>query len=317
MEQRIETMNTQSETVDPAIRERVLETLHTLGEDIISYEGPHAGPTIFIVGGTHGNEILGVLLLGLLQRNLENGQLPLKAGKIKLALGNPKAIEVNERVAKGGDDLNRMFTPEVLNSEDNQGFEARRARNIAREIRNSDIVIDLHSTNRPSPAFVCAQDTDLHQSVFKWLPRKAVVFDPNRIVSGGGGSIDEIADDYGKVGICYESGQATDTKNLMPVFRALRGLMIENSMVEGELPEPPPIGADYTVVESIAYDPNNAFVFAEGKEQGFAPVTKGELIGHRGDEAVYSSVDGVILFPKRPEHQRMAGLVCYVASRRK
>lgn len=313
MENNNETINN-TEDIDREVRESVLETLRSFGEKTLAYEGEQAGPSLLIVGGTHGNEILGVMVAGLLRESLESGTMNLKAGTVRLTLGNTKAIEANERTAPGGHDLNRIFTPEVLGGVESRGWEGRRAQKISEAIQQSDIVIDLHSTNKPSPAFVCSSDTPEHQSVYKWLPRSAVVIDPERIVSGGGGSIDEAADDFGKVGICYESGQATDTRNLLPVFNAIRAILIEKGMIEGELPELPPSNGEYKVVGSIPYDKERPFVFAEGKDEGFTPVSKGEVIGLRGSEPVVSPIDGVILFPKKPEHQEKAGLVCYLAT---
>ncbi|MES2014266.1 MAG: succinylglutamate desuccinylase/aspartoacylase family protein [Patescibacteria group bacterium] len=297
-------------------RTRVLEALRNFGEKTLTYSGEKVGPSVLVIGGTHGNEILGVLVADLLREHFERGDLRLNTGEVRLLLGNTRAIEANERVAEGGVDLNRIFTPSILGGREERGWEGRRARNIAEAIRASDIVIDLHSTNRPAPAFVCAAETPEHSSVYKWLPRESVVFDPERIISGGGGSIDEAADDFGKIGICYESGQATDTRNVIPVFEAIRAILIDQGMVEGVLPEPPQAGSEYTAVSAIPYESGRPFVFAEGKDQGFAPVKEGELIGHQGGVPVYSALNGVILFPKKPEHQEMAGLVGYLAVKR-
>ncbi len=305
-----------SESGEPQIRERVLETLRTFGERTHTHHGKESGPSVLLVGGTHGNEILGVLMAGFIHEKLRSGNMALKAGTIRLALGNTRAIETNERTVPGGHDLNRIFTPDVLEGREERGWEGRRARRLAEDIQASDIVIDLHSTNKPSPAFVCSSGNPEHRKIYKWLPRKAVVLDPERVVSGGGGSIDEIADDFGKVGICYESGKATDASNLEPVFNAIQAILIEKGMIEGELPEPPISEGEYHVITSIPYVSGQQFEFAIGKDRGFAPVSEGELIGHRGGDPIYSPMDGVILFPKKSEHQESAGLVCYLAARR-
>ncbi|MES2135239.1 MAG: succinylglutamate desuccinylase/aspartoacylase family protein [Patescibacteria group bacterium] len=309
-------MSTAGEDREPEVRGRVLEALRTFGEKTLRYSGERRGPSILIVGGTHGNEVLGVLVADMMRQSLENGDLKLVSGEVQLTLGNTRAIEADQRTASGGIDLNRIFTPSVLSGREDKGWEGSRAQKITEAIRSSDIVIDLHSTNRPSPAFVCALGDEEHSSVYKWLPRESVVLDPERIVSGGGGSIDEVADDFGKVGICYESGQATDMRNTIPVFEAIRAILIERGMVEGVLPELPPSGSEYRVVTSVPYDANRPFIFAEGKDQGFAPIAKGEIIGYQGNIPVHSSVNGIILFPKKPEHQESAGLVCYLASRK-
>lgn len=293
------------------------EALQSMGDQIHTFEGAEPGPSVFINGGMHGNEILGVMVANILRSQLQRleslGSPLLLRGTVHIALGNPAAVEQGERTLPGRPDMNRIFLPDVLSGARDEGLEGRRVRELAEVARASDIVIDLHSTNRPSPAFVCASSSERHREVYKWFPRVAVVTDPDRIISGGG-SLDEFTDDCGGVGICYESGQALDFANVRPVEDAIMQVLIEKGMVEGYLQEPHS-APEYRVAGSIPYDSEREFLFAEGKDQGFAAIQRGELLGTQGGEPVYSPVDGVVLFPKLPEHQTLSGVVMYLAER--
>jgi succinylglutamate desuccinylase len=306
-----------------SLRAQVLDALRSFGEKTLTYRGREPGGSFLIVGGTHGNEILGILLADLFKRNLDQGTLALKAGTLRLLLGNPKAIEANERTIPGEEDLNRIMPaevspkPETIKAPKNGGYTKKRAQKIAKESSVSDITIDVHSTNRASPRFVCTRDTEKHRAVYRWLPSDFIVFDPKRIVTMGGRSIDEAADDMGNIGICYESGQATDTHNLVPVYEALLAILIEKGMIEGTLPEPPPSAPEYIVDVAIPYQSGYNFRFLENKIVGFTPVAKGEIIGYYESpgesKPFFSSVEGVIIFPKKPEHHESSGVVGYLA----
>ena len=167
------------------VRGHVREALQNMGEAIHTFEGVEPGPSIFINGGIHGNEILGVVVADMLRRELERLQSdgsPLLRGTVHIALGNPAAVEQGERTTPGRPDMNRIFLPDVLSGVRDEGYEGSRVRKLAEVARASDIVIDLHSTNRPSPAFVCASSSERHREVYKWFPRVAVVTDPDRII---------------------------------------------------------------------------------------------------------------------------------------
>jgi predicted deacylase len=297
-------------------RELVLLALENFGEDVLTYQGSSPGSSVFFIGGTHGNEILGVLAVAALREEIESGSVVLKSGAVRLAIGNPRAVRSNTRTTEREIDFNRIFKPNILDDVPVQGWEESRARAIAEEIQRSDVTIDLHSTNLPSPAFACSSSSEAHRSVHRWLPRVATVIDPERLVSGGGGSMDEYADDCGRVGICYESGHVGDLEAVIPVYNALKAILIERGIIEGVLPEPPSAEAEYIVTGSISYVAGREFTFVSEKARSFAPVTKGEVIGYRGGEAVLSPIDGVILFPKKPKDQPLPpGVVCYLATR--
>ena len=103
---------------------------------------------IAIIAGTHGNEITGIQLMKVLQK--EQAMLEKKYSlKIKLYYGNPKAIEIGKRFCDR--DLNRAFSPEILSLDKRSAYEVARAQELneligPKENPQTDLVIDLHTT---------------------------------------------------------------------------------------------------------------------------------------------------------------------------
>ncbi|WP_252178751.1 aspartoacylase [Endozoicomonas sp. 4G] len=100
---------------------------------------------ITIVGGTHGNELIGPNLIRKLEQNgsFEQSTIP-----VDYLLAN---IEAHKAVRRFMDsDLNRSFTDEILDGDDDSIYEHRRAREINQllgpKTNNDRFIIDLHST---------------------------------------------------------------------------------------------------------------------------------------------------------------------------
>ncbi len=97
---------------------------------------------VAIVGGTHGNELTGVYAVK------KFAQFPSLIDRSSFQsmtlLANPEAVVMNRRYVDR--DLNRSFTDEDLVNPDLTGYEAKRAREIANELTDVDLIIDLHSS---------------------------------------------------------------------------------------------------------------------------------------------------------------------------
>ncbi|MCJ8276758.1 MAG: succinylglutamate desuccinylase/aspartoacylase family protein, partial [Bdellovibrionales bacterium] len=92
---------------------------------------------IAIVGGTHGNEPVGLEVIRLLGENTPNNILH----QYKTFQGNPKAYELQKRFVDC--DLNRAFGPKGTR----QGYEKQRAEELDELIGGKfDLCIDLHTT---------------------------------------------------------------------------------------------------------------------------------------------------------------------------
>ena len=84
---------------------------------------------VAIVGGTHGNELLGVQLIGMLEQRPEETHRP--SFETTCVLANPEAVRRNTRYVTT--DLNRCFSAEALAAEVvGDSVEARRAQELER-----------------------------------------------------------------------------------------------------------------------------------------------------------------------------------------
>ncbi|MBD2292494.1 aspartoacylase [Anabaena sphaerica FACHB-251] len=100
-----------------------------------------------IVGGSHGNELIGVYLVKKFQKY---PHLIKRANFETLSLlGNPKAIAARRRYIDR--DLNRCFTENNLTTDITSSYEELRAKEIQQILRPQnqefvDVIIDLHTT---------------------------------------------------------------------------------------------------------------------------------------------------------------------------
>jgi len=105
--------------------------------DYFIFRSEEPGPTVFLVGGIHGDEPAGAGALEIIRDDLSVG-----AGKvIILPRANNPALEAGERYAPGARDLNRAFP--VDEEKDWTGRLASEIWNIVIEYE-VDIIFDLH-----------------------------------------------------------------------------------------------------------------------------------------------------------------------------
>ncbi len=102
---------------------------------------------VAIVGGTHGNELLGIYLVKKWQEFPE--LLCRESFECMTLISNPSAVEINQRYVDR--DLNRCFATYDLANEKLTSCEDRRAKEIAIQIGPkdqpiADVIIDLHTT---------------------------------------------------------------------------------------------------------------------------------------------------------------------------
>ena len=103
--------------------------------------------TVFVVGGTHGNERTGVTLV---QHWLQNpADVQRQTFTTELLLGNPEAIQKNVRFIDR--DLNRSFLSQYVDGKTAGTHETARAREIVATLqsghtRKRTFAIDLHTT---------------------------------------------------------------------------------------------------------------------------------------------------------------------------
>lgn len=114
-------------------------------------------PTVTIVGGTHGNEMMGIYLLNHIFSNFKKYKR--KGFQTLPIIGNPLAVYRMTRFIDT--DLNRIFTKKVLenNNTINSSYEELRARELAFLLKKSSIILDLHNTTSNSGTMLIIGDT--------------------------------------------------------------------------------------------------------------------------------------------------------------
>ena len=94
-----------------------------------------------LIGGTHGNEPIGVKVLEFLDSQVSSEPMLKFSNSFKTFLGNPEALKLKKRYVDS--DLNRAFGPKGQS----QGFEKIRSYQLTEAIKNKfDFVVDLHTT---------------------------------------------------------------------------------------------------------------------------------------------------------------------------
>lgn len=91
-------------------------------------------PRILVLGGTHGNEKLGVQLVKLLKNKPISG--------VESVIANPKAVRSKKRFVES--DLNRSFGLDYPGT-----YETKRAAYLKKVSKQFDIVLDFHNTQTP------------------------------------------------------------------------------------------------------------------------------------------------------------------------
>lgn len=290
--------------------------VRSIGEELWEINSGVEGPAVFVLGGTHGNEETGILLVQQLLTAFQAGEHKLLRGKLFLGIGNPHAVALRTRGVDGRD-LNRYFTPLHLVDRTDGSETEERAIALARVCDQADILVDIHSTNKPSIPFICCRIDAAHERVYRWFAYTTILGDPEYVLAGEPATIDDYMNTQGKVGMCIETGQANDTTRLLDTLESVICILRDFEFIGGETGPVPPLPEEIYVLRTCVRRDERAFRFAEGRGlRSFEPIAQGETFGFLGDEEIVSGVSGVIVFPKLPEHQGVGLPVGYIAERK-
>ncbi len=288
--------------------------IENITEGVWKIQGAEDGPIISFMGGTHGNELTGIECVKRMHNQIEKNEIEIKKGTLYLILGNPRAIEKNERGSQDHQDLNRCFNVDVMN-DPNPSYECLRAKELAGILSSVDFSLDIHSTNKPSDPTILGRTTEGHESIYKWLPSDYLLSDPEYILGDAPVTTDEFVDDNGGVGVAYESGQTTDISKVDVVYSALINILKDKGIIDGGGNiTPPKQTLRYFELSGKILLTEDGFEFEKGRGEGsFEEFKKGDLLAHIGSEPYYAEYDGVILFPKIKAHQELGKAVVYFA----
>lgn len=287
--------------------------MNTIGDSLWQVSSGAPGPSVVVIGGTHGNERTGIEVVRELVRGIEGGTIEVLAGTLTLAIGNPKAAEANLRWSEGGKDLNRCFVLGAQEGEDGS-YECQRANLLKPLLETADVCLDIHATNKPSVPFLAGLMDDRHRKAYQWFRADRVLADPQFVLGGRVCTTDEFVDAHGGIGICYETGLASDTGRVKEVFEDTLNLLRDCGVVGGEKTSGPIHDRQtFELVEPILLT-EQGFRFEQGfGEASYESFRAGQVIGWHGDVPLRPSYEGVVVFPKIKEHQFVGSSVAYLA----
>jgi len=309
------------------------------------------GPTVVILGGTHGDEQTGVVLVKRILNALDlPTEIPIGEhlrtdviGNLYLGLGNPAAIDVGERSASKIRDLNRSFQTTDLVDETQKWDDLIRARELVPLLAQTDYLFDIHATNFDSPPFICfGHDDPEHRELYQHIPVPYVLTDPDTRLSADMGlselsTTDYYVDTFGGspwgekkfghkrgVALCYETGQQTDFHRVEGALQTVLQLMQQVGVVTPEFFEAigispaqnkPAMPQVYALTKGeITKDCK--FVYDSGMGQGWVPVTKGKRVGVYADgQEVFVEEDGMLILQRTPDKMVVGHRMFFIARR--
>ncbi len=296
-----------------------LMSIKEIKEKIWEIKTNQPGKTVCILGGTHGNELTGIEVVKKFVSEFENEKLKLETGRLIFALSNPKAIERNTRGAEDHQDLNRSFFLDVIERPGNETYEDKRAKELAPFLKQSDISIDIHSTNKPSEPMFCMKDDQEHKEIAKWFECPRILDDPKLVIGQGVNvTTDEYVDNNGGIGIAYESGAVSDLSKIGEVYKSILNIFRSEKMInDGVLVKDPQVKWESFQMEQAILLDKRGFSFAKDRGvSSFEPFSKGDLLGYYGQDELIAQFDGVIMFPKVKELFKIGKPVVYLAKQK-
>ncbi len=230
--------------------------------------------SIAIMTCLHGNEPFGLEVKRILEKN------------VPVFVGSPLAIEKNVRFVES--DLNRVFP-----GKENGDYEEKRAREILNELKDFDIVIDVHSSPCEMPLFgIITKPNNQKIEFAKKLGLKKLIIMSSKLANGGA-LIDHVP-----FGISLEIGPHDRENNVKEVVDLINNFLNKNNKNNNmEI---------FEVFDLIKGEKGVKFFIDNFKE-----VKKGSLIA-RGKKEYFAEYDFVPVFVGRNSY---SGILCLAAKK--
>lgn len=149
------------------------------------YDSNNPGKTIAIIGGTHGNEPIGSIVIRDLIIKLNNKEIILKSGKLILIPDvNYCALRTGIRMIPGIGDLNRKYPKNI-----HENSRCPINNKIMNLIKDADFVLDFHEgwgfhrlNKKSMGSSITPTDTDLSNDLANYLYDKinSIITDPEK-----------------------------------------------------------------------------------------------------------------------------------------
>ena len=292
--------------------------------------GTQPGPSVAILGGTHGDELTGIEVVKhfLHTFGIEDCSRGIEVskeikGELLLIFGNPKAIALRQRGTTEGRDLNRYFIDEDLQREPSteDPYDLVRARELAPLLASADFVFDIHATSAESPPFiVCGNDSSKHREIFQIFPVEYILMDLYNVLAMDEGlkhraTADAYVEQCGGVAIGYETGKEDDLSRVIDIVQEMNRALQHVGIFEREAIKIHETVSQqlYTLTHSIQAK-DSYFKYVQGMDSGWQLVQKGQIIGHYlNGENECAPEQGMLLFPKSPHKIKKDKNLYYIA----
>lgn len=281
-----------------------------LPNQVYYFDQHKPGPTVTIMGASHGDEKVGAKIVDQLRHELANEEIH---GKIYLIIGNPKALQADVRYIDH--DLNRLFGKQfhelLLADKDQLSDEQVRAIEISSILKKSDYLLDIHATIKPSIPFIYCENTPEHLSLAPLFQTQYAVsarntFRRDDLVS----SADNFVDQHGGLAFTYESGWNKDLSHFQEVItntkRFLQFLGVSFFLVE----KPKMKMFKHILIYDDIIPETHTFHFCEDYGN-FHFIEAGETIAYDNEIPITAKKDSYIVFPKKRIQQ--GHVACYLA----
>jgi len=273
---------------------------------IVSYNSINTGPTLLVIGAIHGDERCGPEAIKRVIEDFDQKNISLSKGKvIFIPVANPRAYQENVRFIERN--LNRYLYPK----EKFTCYEDHLDPIICKELKEADIVLDLHSYSSTGGPFIFlgkgnvkeqsyARDLGVNHFVYGWEDAYGNKGDNDKKSIG----TTEYARQEGAIAITLECGQHDNENNAdigySAICRALNHFdMIDNVNITYD--------SQYDLENQFCIKMKDVFYKTENGKwtqewKNFDFVKKGQNLAKNSNGAsIVAKEDGYIILPKDTE----------------
>jgi len=203
-----------------------------------------------------------------------------------LVIGNPLALQRNQRGSVPGADLNRFFGTHPPSG---PAYEQERAQHLRELLEPVDVVIDIHQAKRSIPLLAVVEDTPDQLALAAQAGVEMAVIGADKIY--GSTMLANWVNRKGGLGITLETGQAHTQEAVKKAHLAVQRLLE---------PQSNPLPPNTYEIQCALPSPGRDFVFSRPLINGTA-VSAGEHLGSSINGSVNAPGDGIVFLPREGE----------------
>jgi succinylglutamate desuccinylase len=271
------------------------------------------GNTLILVGGIHGNEVMGLAAIQNVIAQIEEDDIKVN-GRLIALTGNMEACRLGQRFLHK--DLNRQWSRENIDSLHYGKLDFRHTEYHEMQViygfiqeaisacKNQLFLADLHTTSsETAPFLITHRDKDCLSFTEKF---------PLPVISGIGGFLDGTLfgylSDLGHIGVAFEAGQH-QSPHAMKVHESFIWLALHNAGICPDL-NPSLIefhrrslahltvesGKQYKIISRYKINDGEKFKMSPGFSN-FKSIKEGQTLANNGNGSIKSPYDGLIFMP--------------------